>query len=242
MSGNHPTLKNKVSPHLESQLPDFVREDHALFSLFLKYYYEFLEAGELTLTGSNEYVIEETLTNNFILSEDEEKVVLESSTGKFVVGETIVGTNSKATARVLVDDFDSNNRLFITSQQLFGGVWKKNIIFNTNVDECLSMIKLGTTKVLNNNTVVLQIGVEYLGFNLNSLVLVHFDGIEYATEFKKTATALAKVNFRSDVRIFAAEVTLITRSYFIFKTSIGIDSINPKTFGTVSKKLFQLET
>jgi len=75
MSGNHPTLKNKVSPHLESQLPDFVREDHPLFSLFLKYYYEFLEAGELTLTGSNEYVIEETLTNNFILSEDEEKVV-----------------------------------------------------------------------------------------------------------------------------------------------------------------------
>ena len=59
MSGNHPTLKNKVSPHLESQLPDFVREDHALFSLFLKYYYEFLEAGELTLTGSNDYVIEE---------------------------------------------------------------------------------------------------------------------------------------------------------------------------------------
>jgi len=119
MSGNHPTLKNKVSPHLESQLPDFVREDHALFSLFLKYYYEFLEAGELTLTGSNEYVVEETLTNNYILSEDEEKVVLESSVGKFVAGETIVGQTSGATARVLVDDFDSNNRLFITSQQLF---------------------------------------------------------------------------------------------------------------------------
>ena len=119
MSGNHPTLKNKVSPHLESQLPDFVREDHALFSLFLKYYYEFLEAGELTLTGSNEYVVEETLTNNYILSEDEEKVVLESSVGKFVAGETIVGQTTGATARVLVDDFDSNNRLFITSQQLF---------------------------------------------------------------------------------------------------------------------------
>ena len=119
MSGNHPTLKNKVSPHLESQLPDFVREDHALFSLFLKYYYEFLEAGELTLTGSNEYVVEETLTNNYILSEDEEKVVLESSVGKFVAGETIVGQTSGATARVLVDDFDSSNRLFITSQQLF---------------------------------------------------------------------------------------------------------------------------
>jgi len=119
MSGNHPTLKNKVSPHLESQLPDFVREDHALFSLFLKYYYEFLEAGELTLTGSNDYVIEETLTKNFVLDETEEKIVLEESAGKFVAGETIVGATSKATARVLVDDFDANNRLFITSQQLF---------------------------------------------------------------------------------------------------------------------------
>lgn len=119
MSGQTPTLLNKVSPHIESQLPDFVREDHALFSLFLKYYYEFLEAGELTLTGSNDFVVEETLTTNFILSEDNEKVVLEESVGKFVAGEIITGSTSGATARVLVDDFDSNNRLFVTSQQLF---------------------------------------------------------------------------------------------------------------------------
>ena len=119
MSGQHPTLKNKVSPHIESQLPDFIREDHELFSLFLKYYYEFLEAGELNLTGSNDYMVEETLTNNYILNEESEKLVLESSVGKFVAGETIVGNTSKATARILVDDFDNNNRLFITSQQLF---------------------------------------------------------------------------------------------------------------------------
>ena len=119
MSGQNPTLLNKVSPHVESQLPDFVREDHALFSLFLKYYYEFLESGELVLTGSNDFVVEETLTTNFILSEDDEKVVLEESVGKFTVGETITGSISGATAKVLVDDFDNNNRLFITSQQLF---------------------------------------------------------------------------------------------------------------------------
>ena len=119
MSGQNPTLLNKVSPHIESQLPDFVREDHALFSLFLKYYYEFLESGELVLTGSNDFVVEETLTTNFILSEDDEKVVLEESVGKFTVGETITGSISGATAKVLVDDFDNNNRLFITSQQLF---------------------------------------------------------------------------------------------------------------------------
>ena len=119
MAGQTPTLKNKVSPHLESQLPDFVREDHQLFSLFLKYYYEFLEAGELTLTGSNDYVVEETLTKNYILDETGEQIVLEESVGKFTVGETITGSTSNATAKVLVDDFDGNNRLFISSQQLF---------------------------------------------------------------------------------------------------------------------------
>ena len=119
MSGHDPTLKNKVSPHIQSQLPEFVKSDHPLFSLFLKYYYEFLEAGELTLTGSNDYVIEETLTKNYILDETEERIVLEESVGKFTVGETITGSTSGATARVLVDDFDDNNRLFISSTQRF---------------------------------------------------------------------------------------------------------------------------
>jgi hypothetical protein len=114
-----PTLKNKVSPHIQDQLPEFIKADHPVFSLFLKYYYEFLEAGELVVSGSNDYVVEETISKNYILDETELKVVLESSAGKFVAGETIVGSKSKATARVLVDDFDANNRLFITSQQRF---------------------------------------------------------------------------------------------------------------------------
>src|SRR5210317_1096694 len=119
MSGHDPTLKNKVSPHIESQLPEFVQSDNPLFGLFLKYYYEFLEAGELTVTGSNNYVIEETITRNFILDENEENIVLEDSVGKFTVGETITGQTTGATARILVDDFDDNKRLFITSQQRF---------------------------------------------------------------------------------------------------------------------------
>ena len=113
------TLKNKVSPHIQTQLPEFVQSDHPLYSLFLKYYYEFLEAGELVVSGSNDYVIEETLTKNYILDETEEKIVLEESVGKFTAGETVVGQTSGFTARILVDDFDDNNRLFITSQQKF---------------------------------------------------------------------------------------------------------------------------
>jgi len=119
MSGHDPTLKNKVSPHIQSQLPEFVQADHPLFSLFLKYYYEFLEAGELVVTGSNDYVIEETISKNYILDETGENIVLEESVGKFTVGETITGQTTGATARILVDDFDNNKRLFITSQQRF---------------------------------------------------------------------------------------------------------------------------
>lgn len=119
MSHNDPTLKNKVSPHIDSQLPEFIKSDHALFSLFLKYYYEFLEAGELVVSGSNNYLIEETLTKNYILDEQSDNIVLEDSVGKFVAGETVTGATSKATAKILVDDFDNNNRLFISSQQRF---------------------------------------------------------------------------------------------------------------------------
>ena len=119
MSAQDPTLKNKVSPHIQTQLPEFVQSDHPLFSLFLKYYYEFLEAGELVVTGTNNYVIEETITNNYVLDETGENIVLEDSVGKFTVGETITGATSGATARILVDDFDDNKRLFITSQQRF---------------------------------------------------------------------------------------------------------------------------
>ena len=119
MSGHDPTLKNKVSPHIQTQLPEFVQSDHPLFGLFLKYYYEFLEAGELVVTGTNNYVVEETITKNYVLDETGENIVLEDSVGKFTVGETITGATSGATARVLVDDFDDNKRLFITSQQRF---------------------------------------------------------------------------------------------------------------------------
>jgi len=48
----NPTLKNRVSSHIQTQLPEYVKADHPLFSSFLKHYYQFLESGELTLTGT----------------------------------------------------------------------------------------------------------------------------------------------------------------------------------------------
>ena len=112
-------LESKVSPHIEEQLPEFVRSEHPLFATFVKHYYQFLEAGCLTLGGSNDYLAQETLTNNLILDNNDDKIVLESSVGKFHEGETIRGDKSGYTATILVDDYDSTGKLYISSQQKF---------------------------------------------------------------------------------------------------------------------------
>ena len=119
---NNPTgkLTTKVSTLIDGQLPDFIQSDHPVFSRFLKHYYQYLEAGELRLTVNIDNLLLELQTASNVLDVDGNKIVLESSDGKFTVGETITGGTSKATATVLVDDLDASTpRLFITSQQRF---------------------------------------------------------------------------------------------------------------------------
>lgn len=119
MSKLDPRLLNKVSPMVGSFLPEFVQSDHPIFVQFLKHYYEFLESAEISLTGSNNYLVQETNTVNYIIDESDDFIVLEDSEAKFTVGETIVGQTSGATATILVDDFDNNNRLFTSANQRF---------------------------------------------------------------------------------------------------------------------------
>ena len=92
--------------------------DHPLFVKFLKDYYRFLEAGRLTVTATIQNIVQETVSTNYILQEDGERTLAESSSGKFVNGETITGGTSNATATILVED-SRNKHLYITSQQLF---------------------------------------------------------------------------------------------------------------------------
>ena len=94
------------------------RNDHPLFVKFLKDYYRFLEAGRLTVTATIQNIVQETVSTNYILQEDGERTLAESSSGKFVNGETITGGTSNATATILVED-SRNKHLYITSQQLF---------------------------------------------------------------------------------------------------------------------------
>ena len=112
------SLKTKISPLIEGQLPDFVRDDHPLFTKFIEYYYQYLEAAELVIVAQVDNVIQETFDVQYILDEDDNQIVYEDSEGKFTVGETITGSKSKATATILIDD-QRNNRLFITSAQQF---------------------------------------------------------------------------------------------------------------------------
>ena len=116
------TLTAKISPLIDGQVPDFVQADHSKFVSFVRDYYKFLEAGELILTATMDYIVQETNSTNYILDENAKKVLTETGSGtlgKFVVGETITGGTSKATAEVLVDDLTENKRLFISSQQKF---------------------------------------------------------------------------------------------------------------------------
>ena len=118
MSKNETKLTTKVSSLISGQTPDFVQADHPLFVKFLKDYYRFLEAGRLTVTATIQNIVQETVSTNYILQEDGERTLAESSSGKFVNGETITGGTSNATATILVED-SRNKHLYITSQQLF---------------------------------------------------------------------------------------------------------------------------
>lgn len=119
MSNNDNTVKNKVSTHIQNQLPEFIQSDHPVFSQFVKLYYQFLESSEITFSEVNNYIREETESVNFVLDENGDQIVLEDSNVKFDIGEIITGQTSGATAKVLVDDIDDNKRLFVTSQTRF---------------------------------------------------------------------------------------------------------------------------
>ena len=115
-------LNNKLSPLIEGQVPDFVQSDHPIFVDFLKDYYKFLEAGELTISTTVAYVALETNSSSYVLDEDTgDRIVTEigaGTSGYFIENETITGSDSNATAQVLVDN-SRNSKLFVTSQQKF---------------------------------------------------------------------------------------------------------------------------
>jgi hypothetical protein len=117
-------LTTRISTLIDGQLPEFIQSDHPIFSVFLKQYYEYLEAAELRVTVNIDNLLLELETASKVLDVDGNNIVLETGAGtegKFIVGETITGGTSNATAKILADDLGNSNtpRIFITSQQKF---------------------------------------------------------------------------------------------------------------------------
>ena len=129
-------FNDKISTLINSQLPDFVVDDHPQFVQFLKTYYQFMESAMLQVTSientdgialENETgLLDNLLLDGSKISSERtqldigDKLIYEdSSFGQFTVGETITGLNSKATAKIVAEDL-ANNKIFITAQDKFG--------------------------------------------------------------------------------------------------------------------------
>ena len=69
----------KVSPLIEGQVPDFVQADHPVFVDFVKDYFQFLEAGKLSISGNIDYIVQETRTIAFILEETDGDMLLQET-------------------------------------------------------------------------------------------------------------------------------------------------------------------
>ena len=120
-------LPTKISPLIDGQVPDYIQADHPVFVQFLEAYYKFLESGELTISGTVDQVLLETVSKNYLVLDGtnfaglnvNDRVVYESGSGttsKFDNGETIIGDTSKASSTILVED---DERLFISANQRF---------------------------------------------------------------------------------------------------------------------------
>ena len=123
-------FKDKISNLINSQVPDFVLEDHPLFLDFVKAYYQLMESAEITLTNIGDpdhLVLEGTTAAKIVLNgtnvskdDGDDNILLEdTSYGDFINGETITGATSGATATVLIEDVDDGARLFVTHNNKF---------------------------------------------------------------------------------------------------------------------------
>ena len=131
MSENDPKLLTKISPLIEGQIPEFVQKDHPKFVDFIKHYYQYLEAGRLTLTSTVFYITQETATTSYVLQETDnsDRIVGEIGIGtdQFINGETVTGSTSGVSATVLVEDvrnsylYISSNQKFVTGETITGG-------------------------------------------------------------------------------------------------------------------------
>ena len=104
--------KKDVSVLIEAQIPEFVTQEHPKFKQFIERYYEFMESQQVYFTGfefNEDKLVPETTTtdNGHFIYEDGVGLQLESDRDtlananlQFLIGETLTGNTSTATAVV----------------------------------------------------------------------------------------------------------------------------------------------
>ena len=64
--GQESSLITKISPLIDGQVPDYIQADHPIFVQFLRQYYKFLESAQMTITGTLDQVLLETVSTSYI--------------------------------------------------------------------------------------------------------------------------------------------------------------------------------
>ena len=112
-------FKKSIKSTVKYNIPDFIQVDHPVYVEFVEAYYKYLESSKIIIDGTNFYLTQETNSVNYVLDENSENILLETSTSNFFNNEIIRGQTSNATATVLVQSFDTNQSLYITSNSGF---------------------------------------------------------------------------------------------------------------------------
>ena len=115
-------LDEKISSFIEDKFPEFVRDDHPTFVEFLRLYYQFLETAKITITqvqATDNILLENLLTDNFLISEDGDRFYTEDSLyGVFEKGENVTGQTSGAVSTILAED-NANKALYVEQNRHF---------------------------------------------------------------------------------------------------------------------------
>ena len=109
-------LTNKLSPLIEGQVADFVRDDHPVFTRFLKHYYQYLEAARIIYSGELDYLRLQTNTLEFVLQEDGERIVTEAGAGTTFTLAGDSGDNQSISQRVILRGLHLQKRNFFQAK------------------------------------------------------------------------------------------------------------------------------
>ena len=130
-------FNKKLSPLVNRQLPQHIQANNPLLAEFLKQYYVYMEAAQITLSSvtASDQILLETASEGFLAldgtddkgnNENDYLLNEEGSVGEFTKGETITGSTSGQTATILAEDTDnlkiyiSANSLFVTGETITG--------------------------------------------------------------------------------------------------------------------------